>query len=73
MQVQELTLLGNRFEGRTAVITGAGHGTGKQAAGDLEAEGAIVILTDIDGEALDSAVTETSTRGGRGESIICKR
>lgn len=64
-------MVDKRFEGRVAVITGAGKGIGKQTAADLATEGAIVVLADIDEEALDSAVKEISGSGGRGESVIC--
>ncbi len=37
----------NRFEGRTAIITGAGGGIGRAAAIRLAAEGARVVCMDI--------------------------
>lgn len=41
-----------RFIGRTAFITGAGSGIGRATAQRLAAEGAILALADIDGDAL---------------------
>lgn len=46
----------NRFEGRTAVITGASRGIGLAIAARLVAEGGRVVVTARKPEALDSAV-----------------
>jgi NAD(P)-dependent dehydrogenase (short-subunit alcohol dehydrogenase family) len=47
----------NRFEGRTAVITGAGSGIGLATAKRLAAEGANVVCVDVD-EAAGTAAAE---------------
>ncbi|RMH68921.1 MAG: SDR family oxidoreductase [Actinomyces sp.] len=39
-----------RFEGRTAIVTGAGGGIGEAYARGLHAEGARVVVADIDGD-----------------------
>ena len=41
----------NRFEGRAAVITGAGGGIGRATARRLAAEGARIVAADLDEEA----------------------
>ncbi len=40
-----------RFEGQVAVVTGAGHGLGRASAQRLSAEGAKVVVVDINGDA----------------------
>lgn len=41
----------NRFEGKAALVTGAGHGIGAATARRLHAEGAAVVLAELDVEA----------------------
>src|SRR5690348_13654106 len=42
---------GARFEGRTAIVTGAARGIGRAIATRLTSEGARVAIADIDGDA----------------------
>lgn len=46
------------FDGSVAVVTGAGSGIGRSIARALAAEGARVLLTDVDGEAARSVAEE---------------
>jgi len=61
----------NRFVGKVAVITGAGQGMGKQAALDLAAEGAGVVISDIDIESMTAVVAEIVDSGGEAAGIPC--
>ena len=45
--------MSNRLQGRTAVITGAGDGIGQGIARRFAAEGAQVMVTDINGRAAE--------------------
>lgn len=53
------------FAGRVALVTGGAGGIGKAIAGRLMAEGACVVLADIDREALEAAVATFSGTYGR--------
>ena len=52
----------SRFEDKTVIITGAGSGLGRAAAERVGAEGANLMLVDIDAEGLDATRRD---RGGR--------
>jgi 3-oxoacyl-[acyl-carrier protein] reductase len=54
-----------RFTGKVAVVTGSGRGIGKAEAMQLAAEGAAVIINDIDPEPLSAVVKEIEAAGGR--------
>jgi len=52
----------NRFEGKTALVTGGARGIGAATAERLASEGAHVVVADFD----EAAATETAERiGGR--------
>ena len=56
------------FQGKTALVTGAGSGIGKALAGALVARGARVVLADINEAAVKSAAAEL---GASGHAIVC--
>ncbi|MFE3543791.1 SDR family oxidoreductase [Nocardia sp. NPDC059177] len=53
-----------RFTDRTAIVTGAAQGIGAEYAKALAAEGARVVVADINAEASASVVKEISAAGG---------
>jgi NAD(P)-dependent dehydrogenase (short-subunit alcohol dehydrogenase family) len=66
--------MGNRLEGRVAVVTGAGRGIGRGVAHQLAAEGAAVVVNDFGGNLdgtgadagpADEVVNEIRQAGGR--------
>ena len=52
------------FSGRTAIITGAASGIGLLTAQKMGAEGANVVLTDINREAVNAAASDIRDSGG---------
>lgn len=52
-----------RLAGRVALVTGAAGGIGRATAGRLAAEGARVILSDVDGDRLSATVDELARTG----------
>lgn len=59
------------WAGRTAVVTGGGRGFGKAFGVALAAEGAHVVLLDIDGDVAEAAAREIRGMGGSAEGVGC--
>jgi NAD(P)-dependent dehydrogenase (short-subunit alcohol dehydrogenase family) len=53
-----------RFDGKVAVITGAGSGMGRATALRISAEGGAVVVADIDGDSASAVVAEIKDRNG---------
>ena len=60
-----------RFDGYRALVTAAGSGSGAATARRLAAEGARVLVTDIDAERAARTAAELTERGGTGEALVC--
>lgn len=63
------TMSGARFEGAVAVVTGAGSGIGRASALRLAAEGAVVVVDDLDEVKAEETVALIAAQGGRAEPV----
>jgi 3-oxoacyl-[acyl-carrier protein] reductase len=58
-----------RFDGRVALLTGAGRGIGAATARTLAAQGAAVAITDMDSGPAEEVAAEIQSAGGRALAI----
>ena len=59
-----------RFQKRTVLISGSGHGIGRQIALDFAAEGALVGVNDVDGERAAVVAAEIAAGGGQSLELV---
>jgi NAD(P)-dependent dehydrogenase (short-subunit alcohol dehydrogenase family) len=59
------------FEGKVAVVTGAASGIGRATAQRFAAEGARVVLSDVDDVGLELATKTINQAGGEGQFFRC--
>lgn len=60
-----------RFEGRVALITGAGRGIGAATAERLASEGASVVVADVDGGVAEETAARIVAAGGTARGVAC--
>jgi 3-oxoacyl-[acyl-carrier protein] reductase len=60
-----------RFVDKVAVVTGAAKGMGKKTAELLAAEGAAVVIADVDRKALEETVGRIQSAGGSVKGVYC--
>jgi 3-oxoacyl-[acyl-carrier protein] reductase len=59
------------FDGKVALITGAGRGTGRALALKLAGEGARVVVNDVTAEAAEECVAAIRSSGGEAHALAC--
>ncbi|MDH4145991.1 MAG: SDR family oxidoreductase [Acidimicrobiia bacterium] len=59
-----------RLEGRVALITGGASGIGRGCALRYAAEGAAVVVADVNGERAEEVAGEIARAGGRADSVV---
>ena len=57
--------MSGRFEGRTALVTGGGRGIGAATASRFAAEGAAVVVSDLDRDPAEGVARQIRSDGGR--------
>ncbi|AHE54484.1 SDR family NAD(P)-dependent oxidoreductase [Sphingomonas sanxanigenens] len=60
---------GTPFEGKVALVTGGGSGIGRAASRRLAAEGAAVVVADLNGEGAAATVALVEQAGGRAVAV----
>jgi NAD(P)-dependent dehydrogenase (short-subunit alcohol dehydrogenase family) len=60
-----------RFEGRVAIVTGSAHGIGEAIARRFAAEGASVVIADLDEPGAVATAADIAAAGGRAIGIGC--
>lgn len=60
-----------RFDGRTALVTGGGRGIGAATALRFAAEGAAVVVSDVDREPAEAIAGQIRAAGGRALGVAC--
>ena len=63
--------MSGRFEGRTALVTGGGRGIGAATAMRLAAEGAMVVVSDLDLEPAEAVAARIRSERGTALAVAC--
>jgi NAD(P)-dependent dehydrogenase (short-subunit alcohol dehydrogenase family) len=63
--------LAGGLDGRVAIVTGSGRGLGLAYAQRLAAEGAAVVVNDVDPDTADAAVKSITSVGGSAVAAVC--
>lgn len=67
--IEQITPVARRLEGDTIIVTGGGNGIGRAAVERFAAEGANVVVNDINPEVADAVAAQLCERYGKGQAI----
>ena len=62
-----------KMQGKTAIVTGAANGIGRAIAQRFAAEGANVVVNDIDAAKVEQVVEGIRADGGNGHTLTSRR
>jgi 3-oxoacyl-[acyl-carrier protein] reductase len=62
--------MANRLSGKAAIITGAANGIGRAIAERFGAEGALVVVADVDGEGAEAVAQGIASAGGQAIAVV---
>src|SRR5260370_40365000 len=65
------TRMTGRLEGRTALVTGGGRGIGAATAMRFAADGAKVVISDLDLEPAEAVAIQIRSQGGTALALAC--
>jgi NAD(P)-dependent dehydrogenase (short-subunit alcohol dehydrogenase family) len=60
-----------RFEGRTALVTGGGRGIGAATATRFAADGAKVVISDLDLDPAEAVAAQIRSQGRQALAVAC--
>ena len=58
------------LQGKVAIVTGSGRGLGLAYAQELAAQGAAVVINDVDEQVAADAVASITAAGGRATAVV---
>lgn len=63
--------MGNRLDGKTCIVTGAGGGMGRACAVEMSAQGGRVVVTDVNESAAEETTALIRETGGDAQLFVC--
>jgi 3-oxoacyl-[acyl-carrier protein] reductase len=61
--------MGNKLEGKVALITGSGRGIGRELALMLAKDGALIVVNDLDSDPANQTAEDVIAMGGK--AVVC--
>src|SRR5215204_5073826 len=67
---EQLRIMAERLNGKVAIVTGAAHGIGRAIAERYGAEGAVVVVCDVDAGGAEAVAQGITDAGGTAVAIV---